>query len=68
MSLIIVISTGDFQIRWNVLSLLFSERDGGILQFELYKRTMKQFRLLSYTNKLITINSLSELLVILALI
>ena len=29
MALIIVISTGDFQIRWNVLSLLFSERESG---------------------------------------
>ena len=29
MSLIIVISTGGFQIRWNVLSLLFSERESG---------------------------------------
>ena len=27
MALIIVISTGDFQIRWTVLSLLFSERE-----------------------------------------
>ena len=27
MALIIVISTGDFQIRWNVLSLSFSERE-----------------------------------------
>ena len=25
MALVIVISTGDFQIRWNVLSLSFSE-------------------------------------------
>ena len=29
MALIIVISTGDFQIRWNVLSLSFSERKSG---------------------------------------
>ena len=29
MALIIVISTGDFQIRWNVLSLSFSERESG---------------------------------------
>ena len=29
MALIIVLSTGDFQIRWNVLSLLFSERKSG---------------------------------------
>ena len=29
MSLIIVISTGDFQIRWNMLSLSFGEREGG---------------------------------------
>ena len=29
MALIIVISTGDFQIRWNVLSLSFSERGSG---------------------------------------
>ena len=29
MALIIVIPTGDFQIRWNVLSLLFSERESG---------------------------------------
>ena len=29
MSLIIVISTGDFQICWNVLSLSFSERESG---------------------------------------
>ena len=27
MALVIIISTGDFQIRWNVLSLLFSERE-----------------------------------------
>ena len=27
MALIIVIQTGDFQIRWNVLSLSFSERE-----------------------------------------
>ena len=29
MALIIVISPGDFQIRWNVLSLSFSERESG---------------------------------------
>ena len=29
MAFIIVISTGDFQIRWNVLSLSFSERESG---------------------------------------
>ena len=29
MALIIVISTGDFQIRWNVLSLSFSEKERG---------------------------------------
>ena len=29
MTLIIVISTGDFQIRWNVLSMSFSERESG---------------------------------------
>ena len=29
MALIIVISIGDFQMRWNVLSLSFSEREGG---------------------------------------
>ena len=29
MALIIVISTGDFQIRWNVLSLSFSETESG---------------------------------------
>ena len=29
MALIIVMSTGDFQIRWNVLSLSFSERESG---------------------------------------
>ena len=29
MALIIVTSTGYFQIRWNVLSLPFSERDSG---------------------------------------
>ena len=29
MALIVVISTGDFQIRWNVLSLSFSERESG---------------------------------------
>ena len=29
MALIIVISTSDFQIRWNVLSLSFSERESG---------------------------------------
>ena len=29
MALIIVISIGDFQIRWNVLSLSFSERENG---------------------------------------
>ena len=29
MALIIVISTGDFQIHWNVLSLSFSERESG---------------------------------------
>ena len=31
MVLIIDISTGDFQIRWNVLSLSFSERESGQL-------------------------------------
>ena len=31
MALIIVISTGDFQIRWNVLSLPFSETESGKL-------------------------------------
>ena len=29
MAPIIVISTGDFQISWNVLSLSFSERESG---------------------------------------
>ena len=29
MALIIVISTGDFQICWNALSLSFSERESG---------------------------------------
>ena len=29
MALIIVILIGDFQIRWNVLSLSFSERESG---------------------------------------
>ena len=29
MALIMVISTGDFQICWNVLSLSFSERESG---------------------------------------
>ena len=29
MTLIIVISIGDFQIRWNVLSLSFNERESG---------------------------------------
>ena len=29
MGLIIVISTGDFQIRWNVQLLSFSERESG---------------------------------------
>ena len=29
MALIIVIPIGDFQIRWNVLSLSFSERESG---------------------------------------
>ena len=29
MALIMVISTGDFQIRWNVLSVSFSERESG---------------------------------------
>ena len=29
MAFIIVLSTGDFQIRWNVLSLSFSERESG---------------------------------------
>ena len=33
MALIIVISTGDFQIRWNVLSLLFSEIESGKVVF-----------------------------------
>ena len=36
MALIIVISTGDFQIRWNVLSLSFSERESGKWPFGLY--------------------------------
>ena len=29
MALMIAISTGDFQIHWNVLSLSFSERESG---------------------------------------
>ena len=29
MALFIVMSTGDFQIHWNVMSLLFSERESG---------------------------------------
>ena len=29
MALIIVISTGDFQIRWNALSSSFSEKESG---------------------------------------
>ena len=29
MALITVMSTGDFQIRWNVLSLSFSKRESG---------------------------------------
>ena len=35
MALIIVISTGDFEIRWNVLSLSFSERGSGKWPFGL---------------------------------
>ena len=35
MDLIIVISTGDFQIHWNVLSLSFSERESGKLSLGL---------------------------------
>ena len=35
MALIIVMSTGDFQIRWNVLSLSFSERESGKWPLEL---------------------------------
>ena len=35
MTLIIVISTEDFQIRWNVLSLSFSERESGKWPFGL---------------------------------
>ena len=30
MALIIITSTGNFQIHWNVLSLSFSERESGI--------------------------------------
>ena len=33
MALIIVISTRDFQVRWNVLSLSFSERESGKWHF-----------------------------------
>ena len=29
MALIMIISVGDFQIRWSVLSLSFSERESG---------------------------------------
>ena len=29
MALIIVMSTGDFEIRWNVLSLSFSKKESG---------------------------------------
>ena len=35
MTLKIVISTGDFQIRWNVLSLWFKERESGKWPLEL---------------------------------
>ena len=35
MALIIVISTGDFQIRWDVLSLSFKEKESGKLPFGL---------------------------------
>ena len=35
MVLIIVISTGDFQIRWNVLSLSFSEKESAKWPLEL---------------------------------
>ena len=35
MALIIVISTGDFQIRWNVLSLSFNETESGKWPLEL---------------------------------
>ena len=35
MALIIVISTGDFRIRWNELSLSFSERESGKWPLEL---------------------------------
>ena len=35
MALIIVISTGHFQIRWDVLLLLFSERESGKLSLGL---------------------------------
>ena len=35
MALIIVISTGDSQIRWNILSLSFSERENGKWPLEL---------------------------------
>ena len=35
MTLIMVISTEDFQIRWNVLSLSFSEKESGKWPLEL---------------------------------
>ena len=35
MALMTVISTGDFQIRWNLLSLSFSERESGKWSLEL---------------------------------
>ena len=35
MALIIVVSTGDFQIHWNVLSMSFSERESGKWALEL---------------------------------
>ena len=50
MALIIVISTGDSQIRWNVMSLSFSERESGkwplgISGFILYSALWKDIHL-----------------------
>ena len=57
MALIIVISTGDFQIHWYVLSLSFSERESekwplGLSDFNFYHNYLISNDCIQYSGKI----------------
>ena len=52
MALILVISTGDFQIRWNVLSLSFKGTESGKWPLGLISETTESTSISSYLDLL----------------